>query len=70
MIVTGTDDDARVLEWESEDGETVELRVMGDTDAARRVLRHVRVERAPEAPQEPEGEPQDEPNKAPVVEPK
>lgn len=70
VIVNGTDGDARVLEWESVDGETVELRVMGDTDAARRVLRHVRVERAPEAPQEPEGEPQDEPNKAPVVEPK
>ena len=70
VIVNGEPGDARVLEREGEDGETVELRVIGDTEGARRVMRHVRVERAPEAPEEPEGEPQDEPNKAPVVEPK
>jgi len=70
VIVNGEPGDARVLEWEGEDGETVELRVIGDTEGARRVMRHVRVERAPEAPEEPEGEPQDEPNKAPAVEPK
>ncbi|MDM7985327.1 MAG: M56 family metallopeptidase [Maricaulis sp.] len=70
VIVNGEPGDARVLEWEGEDGETVELRVIGDTEGARRVMRHVRVERAPEAPEEPEGESQDEPNKAPAVEPK
>lgn len=72
VIVNGAPADGRVIEWEGEDGETVELRVMGDTEGARRVLRQVRVERAPapEAAEEPANEPRNEPNKAPVDEPK